>query len=366
MESYHPSIGTHITELDTPCLLVDLDAFEHNIDLVADTYRDTQVKMRPHCKNIKSPAVEHLQIQAGGTVGGVCAAKVAEAEVMVQGGINDVFIPNQIVTRDKIERLCALAKRADVKVAIDNSQNLKDLSDIAQHHDVVIGVLIEVDTSMGRAGIRDVQQGVDLAKEAVRLPNIAFRGVMSHQTLPGKPDRETRFIEGRRYIQMCLDVRDAIEAAGIPVEVVSTGESWTYDVATTIPGITEVEGGTYALMSHDYDYMTDFQIAAKVLGTVISTPRPGIAVGDAGSRAIASLKGVLPKVEGMPDVTVDGLYEEHIVLRVGNGSQLEIGDKFLLISGHEDSLVNRWDQFIGVRNGVVETVWDIPGRGCFH
>ena len=366
MESYHPSIGTPINDLDTPCLLVDLDAFENNIGLVAETYRDTSVKMRPHCKNIKSPVVEHLQIQAGGTVGGVCAAKVAEAEVMVQGGIDDVFVPNQIVTKDKIERLCALAKRADIKVAIDNPKNLKDLSDIAQRHNVVVGVLIEVDTSMGRAGIRNAQQGIELAKEAVKLPNITFKGVMSHQTLPGKPDRETRFIEGRRYIQMCLDVRDAIEAEGIPVEVVSTGESWTYDVATTMPGITEVEGGTYALMSHDYDYMTDFQIAAKVLGTVISTPRPGVAVGDAGSRAIASLKGVLPEVEGMPGVTVDKLYDEHIVLRVENGTQLEIGDKFLLISGHEDSLVNRWDQFIAVRYGVVETVWDISGRGCFH
>ncbi|MEE9198525.1 MAG: alanine racemase, partial [Dehalococcoidia bacterium] len=237
---------------------------EHNFRVVAEAYRDTACKMRPHAKNIKSPVIEHMQIRAGGTVGGVCTAKVAEAEVMVEGGIHDIFIPNQIVTRDKITRLCALARQANMMVAVDDSRNLRELSDVAQARGVTIGVLIEVNTSMDRAGVRDAQQGVELARLAVQLPGVAFKGVMSHQTLPGKPDRETRFLEGRKYIQICLDVKEAIEAAGIPVEVVSTGETFSYDVAATIPGVTEVEGGTYALMSHPFDYMTDFRIAARV------------------------------------------------------------------------------------------------------
>ena len=107
---------------------------------------------------------------------------------------------------------------------------------MAHAHGVTLGVVIEVDTSMHRAGVRRVSQGVDLAKLATTLPGIAFKGVMSHQTIPGRPSKETRLIEGRRFIQMCLDVKDAIEAAGMPVQVVSTGESWTYDVARDIPG----------------------------------------------------------------------------------------------------------------------------------
>ncbi len=366
MESYGPLIGTPMNELDTPCLLVDLDALEHNLGTVADAYRETACKMRPHVKNTKCPIIAHMQIRAGGTEGGVCTAKVAEAEVMVEGGIFDILIPNQVVTEDKMARLCSLAKRANMTVAIDDPRNLRALSDTAQRHGVTIGVVVEVNTSMRRAGIREVERGVELAKLAQGLSCVVFKGVMSHQTLPGKPDRETRFIEGRRYVQMCLDVKDVIESAGISVEVVSTGETWTYDVARTMPGVTEVEGGTYALMSHSYDYMTDFQIAAKVLGTVISAPRPGAAVGDVGSRALASPRGVLPEVEGMPGVTVEVLHEEHIVLHTKGPARLELGDKFLLISGQQDMLVNRWDQYVAVRNGVVEAVWDIPGRGCYH
>jgi 3-hydroxy-D-aspartate aldolase len=322
--------------------------------------------MRTHVKNLKTPVLAHMQMRAGGTVGGVCAAKVAEAEVMVEGGINDIFIANQVVGRDKIERLCALAKLADVKVAIDDPRNLQELSEVAHAHGVTLGVVIEVDTSMHRAGVRRVSQGVDLAKLATTLPGVAFKGVMSHQTIPGRPSKETRLIEGRRFIQMCLDVKDAIEAAGIPVQVVSTGESWTYDVARDIPGVTEVEGGTYALMSHSYSFMREFHMAAKILGTIISTPRPGVAIGDVGMRALAGPGGVLPEVEGMPGVTVEALHPNHIVLRSEGFTPLKVGDKFLLYSGQQDVMVNRWDQFVAVRHGVVEAVWEIPARGCHH
>lgn len=366
METYRPNIGTPIADLDTPCLLVDLDAVEHNFRLIADTYRDTECKMRTHVKNLKTPVLAHMQMRAGGTVGGVCAAKVSEAEVMVEGGIDDVLIANQIVGRDKIARLCALAKQADMKVAVDNEQNLKELSDLAQQYGVNLGVVIEVDTSMSRAGIRETEPGVALAQLAASLPGITFRGVMSHQTLPGRPDKETRQVEGRRYMQICLDVKEAIEAAGLSMDIVSTGETWTYDVAADLPGVTEIEGGTYALMSATYDYMDEFHIAAKILGTVISTPRPGIAIGDVGMRALASPGGVLPRVEGLPGVTVQALHEAHIVLQVDDTASLQIGDQFLLHSGQQDITVSRWDQMIAVRNGVVEAVWELPARGCHH
>ena len=366
MESYRPPAGTPVNELDTPCLLVDLDAMEHNMRLIAQTYRDTKCKMRAHIKNLKTPVLAHAQIQIGGTVGGVCAAKVSEAEVMVDGGIPDVFITNQIVTRDKIKRLCALAKRSDVKVAIDSVKNLQLLSGVAQEQNANIGVIIEVDTSMHRAGVRGVKEGVRLAQAAVGLPGIVFKGVMSHQTLPGGPDTETRFIEGRRYIQMCLDVKDAIEAIGIPVDVVSTGESWTFDVAPTIPGVTEVQGGTYALMSEPYTYMDMFRIAAKVIATVTSTPRPGIAMGDVGVKALGSPGGELPSLVGVSGVTVQELHDDQIVLKSIGLMPLQVGDKFVVHSSQQDILTNRWDQFIAVRGGKVEATWDVQARGCHH
>ncbi len=366
MDNYRPLIGTPVSDLDTPCLLVDVDALAHNYGVIADTYRDTDCKMRTHIKNLKSPLLAHMQIRAGGTVGGVCAAKVAEAEVMVEGGIDDILIPNQVVTQDKIERLCVLARQASIMVAADNADNLRSLSAAAERMGVSIGVVIEVDTQMQRAGIRATEQGVALAKLAASLPAIEFKGVMSHQTLPGHPDRETRFIEGPRFIQKTLDVKDAIEAVGIPVEVVSAGESWTYDICPTIPGVTEVEGGTYALMSHAYAYMEDFEIAAKILGTVISTPRPGVAIGDTGSRCLGSPGGVLPMLDELAGVSVAALHPTHIVLQSDGDMPLRIGDKYRLISGQQDIMVNRWDQYIAVRDDAVEAVWDIPARGCHN
>jgi D-serine deaminase-like pyridoxal phosphate-dependent protein len=366
MDRYRPQIGTPIQELDTPCLLVDLDYLENNFNVIREKYRETLCKMRQHSKNIKCPILAQKQIRVGGTVGGICTAKVAEAEVMVEGGIQDILIANQIATKDKMARLCALAKQAEVKIAVDNPRNLQEISEVAHAHNVIIGVVIEVDTCIHRAGIRRIEQGVELAKLAVQLPGVAFKGVMSHQLLSGGKDREARMIEGRKYIQLCLDVKEAIEAVGIPVEIVSSGETWTFDIAPVIPGVTEVQGGTYALMSTEYTFMEEFKIAAKILGTIISTPRLGVAIGDVGYKSLASPGGRLPTLEGIHGVWVDSLQEDHIILRSEGHMPLNIGNQFLLLNGHQDSLVNRWDQFIVVRNGLVEAVWDIPGRGCHH
>ena len=369
MESYRPVMGTPVEDLDTPCLLVDLDALEHNQQVIADTYRNTVCKMGHHVKNTKCPLLVHMQFRAGGTDQRICCAKVSEAEVMVEAGIRDIFIVNQIVTDDKIARLCSLARRAAIRVAIDDPENLHALSTAAQRHGVNIGVLIEVATSGRRSGIRwshqgGIEKGVELAMLARELDGITFRGVQSHQTLPGKPDEQTRRSAGAPFFQMCLDVKEAIEAAGIPVEIVSSGETFSYDVAATIPGVTEVEAGTYMLMSHTYDYMSEFRIAAKVLGTVISTPRAGVAIGDVGTRGLALREP--PAVDGMPGVTVGALHPEHIVLSVAPTAHLEVGDQFLLSSGQQDFTTDRWDHYIAVRGGKVEAVWDIAARGCFH
>ena len=362
MDNYRPLPGTRIEELDTPCLLIDLDAVEHNFQAVADIYRDTECKMRQHTKNHKSPRLARMQIEAGGTVGGVCTAKLAEAEVMVEGGVTDILIANQVVHRDKFARMCALARQADIKVCVDNLENVQDLSDVAEAYGVKIGVLIEVNTSMGRAGVRSAEEGVAIARLAERLPGVNFMGVMCHQSLSEFQDQEQRFREGRETIQICLDVKTAIEAEGIPVEMASSGETFTIDVAATMEGVTEVEGGTYALGGTNYFYMEDFQIANKVLGTVISTPRPGVAIGDVGLMALSD-RGA-NSVEGMPEVAVDSLLQDHIVLKSDGKMPLEVGDKFTVIPAYQDMMVDRWDRYVAVRDGVVEQVWDIPGRGC--
>ncbi len=363
-QRYRPQVGTPMEDLDTPCLVLDLDALDHNMDVMSDYYRDRSSKLRGHGKNHKTPAIALRQIRRGGTVGGVCAAKVSEAEVMVHGGIPSVLVTSEIVGPLKIERLCALARQAEILVACETQENAAALSQAAAAQDVELGVLIEQETGLLRCGVQDAEQGVSLARQIHALPGLAFRGIMSHQMMAQPSEnREDRVIEGREIIQGVIDFKDALESAGLPVEIVSTGETWSYDVAGDIPGVTEVQGGSYLLMETAYSYMTDFEFAGRVLSTIISVPRSGVAVGDAGVRAVGAMKGV-PAVVDRPGVVVERLDLDHAVFSFGPSVSLRVGDQVALIPGQQDAMVSRWDRFIGLRGGRVEEVWDITARGC--
>ena len=364
-EHYRPTPGTPIEDLDTPCLIIDMDDLDNNMDVIASTYAGTTAKLRGHAKNHKTPAIAHRQIRRGGTVGGVCAAKVSEAEVMVHGGIASVFITSEIVEPMKIDRLCSLADQAELLVACEQAANARDISKAATARRVEIGVVIELETGLRRCGVREIDQGVALAKEIASLPGLRFRGVMSHQTIPDMPDREDRAVEANRAIKGVIDLKDAIEGQGIPMDIVSTGETWSYDVAAEIPGVTEIQGGSYLMMETHYSYMTEFHYAGKILTTIISTPRPGIAIGDAGVRAVSSLSG-MPTVFDRPGVTVETMDSDHSVFKTEAGASLKIGDQVLLIPAQQDAMVSRWDRFIGLRKGKVEVVWDIQARGCHN
>ncbi len=364
-EIYRPQPGTPMEDLDTPCLVIDMDALDNNMDVIANCYEGRSSKLRGHAKNHKTPAIAHRQIRRGGTVGGVCAAKVSEAEVMVHGGIPSVFITSEIVEPMKIERLCGLAGQTEMMVACDHAANARNLSDAAQARGVELGVVIEIETGLRRCGVREIDAGVALAKEIGSLPGLRFRGVMSHQVIPEMPDREDRAVEANRTIKAVIDLKDAIEGAGIPVEIVSTGETWSYDVAADIPGVTEIQGGSYLMMETHYRYMSEFQYAGKILTTIISTPRPGIAIGDAGIRAISSISG-MPTVSGRTGVAVESMDSDHAVFKVEPGASLKVGDQVQLIPAQQDAMVSRWDRFIGLRNAKVEVVWDIQARGCHN
>ena len=365
MNNIRPNIGDPLIELSTPSLLIDVPAMDHNFEVIAQTYAGKICKMRQHAKNIKSPIIMQRQIDAGGTLNGVCTAKVAEAEVMVEGGIRDILVTSEVSSQSKLRRLASLAKIADIKLCVDNPENLVQVSQIAVDAGSEIGILIEVDTSMGRAGVRSPEDGVLLAKKATELKGVRFMGVMSHQTVEGWADRETRFTEGRRYIEICLEVKKAIEDAGIPVEMVSSGETFTFDVAPEIEGVTEVEGGTYALMSVTNGYMEDFEIAAKVMATVLDV-RDEYGFIDAGLQCLGGPMGVKPSVEGHPDMEFVRMDASESCLRSSGPFPFEPGDRLFLLSAQQDILVNRWDSFVAVNGNTVEAVWDIPARGCHH
>ena len=192
-ELYRPRTGTPVGELDTPCLILDMDALDHNMDVMADFYEGRHSKLRGHSKNHKTPAIALRQIRRGGTVGGVCAAKVAEAEVMVHGGVPSVFITSEVVAPAKIERLCALASQAEILVACDGEENARNISSAAAAQGVEVGIVIEQETGLVRCGVQEVEPGVTLAKLIDSLPGLAFKGIMSHQMMSEpSSDREDR------------------------------------------------------------------------------------------------------------------------------------------------------------------------------
>ena len=358
--------GTPIAELDTPCLILDMDALDHNMDVIADFYGERHSKLRGHSKNHKSPALALRQIQRGGTIGGVCAAKVAEAEVMVQGGVPSVFVTSEVVAPPKIARLCALADQAEILVACESEANAHDLSQAAVAQGVNLGVVIEQETGLLRCGVQGVEGGLALARLIDSLPGLSLKGVMSHQMMAEpSSDLEDRATEAHRLIQPVLDLREAMISDGLPVEIVSTGETWSYDIAGDMPEVTEIQGGSYLVMETSYEYMEDFRLAGKVLSSIISVPRPGTAIGDAGARAVGGMKG-LPRVEGRPGVIAVDMDTDRTVFQVEDGAELAVGDQVLLLPGQQDAMVSRWDRFIGIRDGVVETVWDIEARGCHN
>ena len=360
-------IGREIAALDTPSLLIDLDALEHNLRTMAAFFADKPTKLRPHAKTHKSPTIAHKQLALGAV--GITCAKLGEAEVMVEAGVPDVLIANQIVGATKIARLVGLLHHARVTVAVDDAVNLRDLARAAQAQGVELDVLVEVNTGMNRCGVEPGQGAVDLAKVAADLPGLRFRGIQAYEGhLVNVRTLEDRAARVAAAMAPIIETRGMIEAAGLPVEIVSGGGTGTFAQTGTVRGFDEVQAGSYVFMDATYSLVEGvgerFRHALSVLATVISRPTPERAILDIGRKTIGMDNGT-PLLKGYAEgVTFESFSEEHTKLTVqGEARNLRPGDQVQVIPGHVCTTVNLYDRYIGVRNGVVETVWPIAGRG---
>jgi D-serine deaminase-like pyridoxal phosphate-dependent protein len=354
MEMYNTYLpGTPKEDLDTPALLIDLDVMERNIETAAAFFRGVEADLRPHTKTNKSPVIAKKQIEAGAI--GICCAKVGEAEQMVDGGIDDILIPNQVVGRAKIIRLMSLAKRAKMKAAVDDPQNVNDLSEAAQ----AFGA---------ERGVEPGEPTVELAKVIAGAKGLKFMGIMGYEGHMVNTTPDEARVEGtHKAMALLLETRDALENAGLPVEVVSAGGTGTYSITGKIPGITEIEAGSYVFMDGSYrKVLQDFQCALTVLTTVISRPTPDRAVVDIGRKSISNDMG-MPDVFNVEGATLTALSEEHGKLQVeGDARQLRPGDKIEILPSHGDTTINIHSHYFGVRNGKLEAIWEIAGRGKFR
>jgi D-serine deaminase-like pyridoxal phosphate-dependent protein len=357
-------IGSRYVELDTPALLVNLDAYERNVRLMMRRLAGAGAKLRPHFKTHKCAAVAKEQIRHGAI--GITCAKLDECEILAGAGVKSILIANQVVGRMKAERLAVLSKRSEVIVCVDNLKNVKELAEAAARAKTRIHVLIEVDIGMKRCGIRPAE-AVRFARAITRRKSLVLRGLMGYEGhLVYEKNARRKERETKKSIGMLLNANKRLEKAGFAVEIVSAGGTGTAHITSQIPGVTEIQAGSYAFMDLKYASLKlGYDIAISVLSTVMSVSAKGKAIVDCGRKALPIDQG-LPAVKGRRNFRIMKLNEEHGHVRLPAGKKLRLGQKIQLIPGHCCSTFNAHDVAFGIRKGSVERVFTIGARGGYR
>nr|Q8GRC8.1 RecName: Full=3-hydroxy-D-aspartate aldolase; AltName: Full=D-3-hydroxyaspartate aldolase; Short=D-HAA [Paracoccus denitrificans]BAC20179.1 D-b-hydroxy-aspartate aldolase [Paracoccus denitrificans] len=364
--------GMDESEIQTPCLILDLDALERNIRKMGDYAKAHGMRHRSHGKMHKSVDVQKLQESLGGSVG-VCCQKVSEAEAFARGGIKDVLVTNEVREPAKIDRLARLPKTgATVTVCVDDVQNIADLSAAAQKHGTELGIFVEIDCGAGRCGVTTKEAVVEIAKAAAAAPNLTFKGIQAYQGRDAAHG-QLRGPQGQAGRRHCPGERGRGRAGGrgLAPEFVSGGGTGSYYFESNSGIYNELQCGSYAFMDADYGRIHDaegkridqgeWENALFILTSVMSHAKPHLAVVDAGLKA-QSVDSGLPFVYGRDDVKYIKCSDEHGVVEDKDGV-LKVNDKLRLVPGHCDPTCNVHDWYVGVRNGKVETVWPVSARG---
>jgi len=368
---YRGFLKKNVTELPTPALLIDLDVFERNLQTLATYMKGKPVTFRPHGKAHKSPAIARLQLASGAT--GMCAAKLGEADVLIRGGLKDVLITAPVVGPLKIARLMTLlAMTPDVKAVVDNEQNVVDLSTAALAAKRRLKVAIDVNVGQNRTGLGSPEDIVALAQVIGKQKGLEFVGLQGYggnnQHTVGFDKRKAREVASNERV---VAGRTALEKAGFAVRMVSVGGTGTYNIDADYPGVTEIQPGSYIFMDAHYvkiggrdnPQTYEFGSALSVLTTVISRAVSARAIVDAGGKALSTDESV-PEPIDLTGATYGVAGDEYGALRLDNPSrELKVGDQVRIMPGHCDTTVNLHNVFFAVRNGTVEHVWPIDGRG---
>jgi D-serine deaminase-like pyridoxal phosphate-dependent protein len=360
--------GIPLAEVDTPALLLDLDAFERNVATMAEATRG--LRLRPHAKSHKCPEIALRQIAAGAV--GVCCQKVSEAAAMVDGGVPDVLVSNEVVGRAKLERLAALAKRARVSVCVDDAGNAGDLDDAARAAGVRLDVLVEVNVGANRCGVEPGEPALRLARAVAASRSLRFAGIHAYH---GAAQHLRSVAERSAAIALAAEkarrTRELLEDEGLECESVTgagTG-SFLFEKASGV--WTELQPGSYIFMDADYgrnawEGFPGFEQSLYIWTTAMSTPAPGRVIVDAGLKAHSFDSGN-PVVAGRPGVEYIRGSDEHGVLKVASGARAPaLGDKLRLVPGHCDPTVNLYDWLVCYRGERVEALWPVAARGAFY
>ncbi|MBW6421983.1 DSD1 family PLP-dependent enzyme [Rhizobium sp. XQZ8] len=363
-------IGASIDDIQTPALIIDLDAFERNVARMRDYAEKMGVKLRAHAKTHKSADIALYLMEKGGAVG-ICCQKVSEAEALVRGGVTDVLVANEVSDPKKIDRLARLTKLAKVAVCVDDAAVVPTLSEAAGRHGVTLDVLVEIDCGARRCGVEAGAPAVELAKVVAAAPNIAFIGIQAYhgsaQHIYDPADRRAAIDKSTGMARLTADL---LKEAGLEPKIVTGAGTGTHPIEAASGLYNEIQPGSYIFMDADYARVrTDegngtvggFEHALFVLTSIMSKPASGRAVCDAGLKA-HSIDSGLPSVFDRSDLKFVGASDEHGKIEDPNDA-LKLNDKLRLVPGHCDPTCNLYDWYVGVRDGRVEVLWPVTARG---
>jgi D-serine deaminase-like pyridoxal phosphate-dependent protein len=360
---YGAAVGRPREELITPALVLDIDAAQRNIDAMAGALREMgTATIRPHYKTHKSPDLAWRQVQAGAA--GLSMATVWEAVVLADAGLDDLFVVNTVAHPDKIRVLAELAASHRILVAVDEAPNAAALSAAAVRAGSTLGVMIEVDTGMGRCGTDSEDDALALARRIADLPGLRLEGITGYEghcslTL----DDDLRHERQQAAMTFFTGVADRLESGGIGCPIRSAGGIATWQWTAGFPGITEIQAGTYVVMDNYHGQMVPgFEHSLTIQASVISR-QSGLVIVDAGSKSVAAPADVTMIGHDHPVVRFD---EEHGIFGADTGSALAVGDPVALVPGYSPSTVNYYDAFHVVRDGVVVDIWPVIPRGPGH
>ncbi len=361
--------GMAADEIETPALVLDLDALQRNIARMQAFADGMGVALRVHGKMHRSADVAKLQIAAGAV--GVCCQKVSEAEAFARAGIADILVSNEVRGARKVDRLASLARRGvTVAVCVDDADAVSELSAAALDHGTTLAVLVEIDVGAGRCGIAPGAPAAALVRQVAAAPGLSFRGIQAYQ---GGAQHVADYAARKALIEEAVarvrDTLSCLAAEGLEAPVVTGAGTGTFAMEGGSGVYTEIQCGSYAFMDADYRRVLDewgsplsaFEQSLHLVTTVMSKPVPDRAVCDAGLKA-HSVDSGMPLVAGREDLAYVKCSDEHGVI-ADPADTLKVGDRLALVPGHIDPTCNLHDFYVAVRGGRVEAVWPVTARG---
>ncbi len=368
--------GMPLTEVDTPALLVDLDAFERNLKRMADAVSKAGVRLRPHAKTHKSPIIGQKQIALGAV--GLCCQKVSEAAVMIEGGLRDVLVSNEVIGARKLDRLAALSRQARVIGCVDNPVGVSSMAAAAERNGTRIDVIVEINVGASRCGVDPGEPAVELAQAIAREKHLRFAGLQAYQ---GRAQHFRTLEERRAAIEEAIartkQTVQALKGAGLSCDIIGGAGTGTFELEAASGIYNELQCGSYIFMDADYarnkradggPYDT-FEHALFVYATVMSMTQADRAVIDAGLKTFTFESGP-PEAVGFAGAVYERPSDEHGNLNLTQSNvRPGLGDKVRLIPGHCDPTVNLHDWYVGIRGmdgatPVVESIWPVAARGA--